>query len=711
MASLSAQAFDATVRHQVFLERLKAGQAADLTPYLREIDQFIRLKLTSGELTGYARQKLVVLLDGIDKMIAGELAKFEKGLLVNLNNLAVSESIFEAKSLTSAVNNDLFEAVVPDARQVRAAVFSSPLSVRGAQGGLLMEPFIKNWSTAQKAALVGAIRQGAFEGQTNAQIIQAIRGTKALGYKNGILGQTARQSEAMVRTAIQAVSGFARQATLVENSDLVKSYQWVSTLDNKTSEICQALSNRTWKVGEGPTPPAHINCRSTIVPVLDDRFKFLKEGATQSSQFGPVDANESFFSWLKKQPAAFQDATIGPTYAKLLRDGGLSAERFAKLRLSKNFKPLTLAEMQKLEPLAFQKAGIGINAATGRPISAVPPAPKAKPSVTSFNGPGAAVKQTAWANEWRKAGTFDTPRLATLANRLDDPGNFNLLKEGAYYSHFSKSINMGRHKPAEIYGRAVFRHEWGHYFDHMLGNIARNTGHFLHKVMDRFAGGLASGGPFISGMKVAAKALAADSKFLKSLGKRAYQATSTNKRIRVFPQNRINGAWQRLARGVDELGSDAVYFMGQDAKRNLAKSDHLIAKIWRELDRKGGLSMTDNVLFQEAVKHNDFSLLFSNRGKYLRTWMGDDVFPGFSDLIGAITNEEIGGYGWGFGHGKAYYADRLIENMGTEAFANMTDLLMARASNPVLDELIRVLVPNYANWYDELIDVLNGKMK
>jgi hypothetical protein len=112
-----------------------------------------------------------------------------------------------------------------------------------------------------------------------------------------------------------------------------------------------------------------VNCRSTIVPVLDERFAFLRKGATQQSQFGPVDAKLTYFEWLKQQPAAFQDAAIGKAKGQLLRNGGLSAQRFAELQLSRNFKPLTLLEMQRLEPLAFERAGIEINPDTGRVIS------------------------------------------------------------------------------------------------------------------------------------------------------------------------------------------------------------------------------------------------------------------------------------------------------------------------------------------------------
>lgn len=52
------------------------------------------------------------------------------------------------------------------------------------------------------------------------------------------------------------------------------------------------------------------------------------------------------------------DIAIGTTRAKLLRSGGLSAERFAELQLGTNFQPLTLDEMRRLEPKAFARAGI-----------------------------------------------------------------------------------------------------------------------------------------------------------------------------------------------------------------------------------------------------------------------------------------------------------------------------------------------------------------
>lgn len=56
----------------------------------------------------------------------------------------------------------------------------------------------------------------------------------------------------------------------------VESYEIVATLDNKTSDICQAMDGKVfrmsdWEVGV-TAPPFHPWCRSTTVPAFDDDF-------------------------------------------------------------------------------------------------------------------------------------------------------------------------------------------------------------------------------------------------------------------------------------------------------------------------------------------------------------------------------------------------------------------------------------------------------
>jgi SPP1 gp7 family putative phage head morphogenesis protein len=353
---------NATIRHAVFLEQLKSGEVAKFGPFLKEIDRSIRERLTRTDLTDYTAARLERMLREVDSLLLGIFNSFSDKLNLDLIDIANYEAEFEATSLTRAAPVGVsFDAAVPGAAAIRAAILTNPLSVRDSDGGKLLKSFIDGFATTERQRITGAIRQGFFEGQTNFQIIKNIRGTKALQYNDGILAITNRNASAVVRTAVQHVATQARMETLKENSDVVLAVEWVSTLDSKTTAVCRSLDGHRYPLREGPRPPIHINCRSTVVAVT--RFSDLfGKGSTRASigRAGPqqVRADLSYYDWLKQQPAAFQDMAIGPVRAKLLRGGGLSIERFSELQLDRNFKALTLTEMKKLEPIAFEKAGL-----------------------------------------------------------------------------------------------------------------------------------------------------------------------------------------------------------------------------------------------------------------------------------------------------------------------------------------------------------------
>lgn len=352
--------YDAEVRHGVFLERLKSGEVAKFAPFLKQIDKAIRERLSGDDITDFTRARLEKLLEAVDGLLLGIFTAYTEQLNLDLIDLAQYEASFEASTL-SQIGPATFEAVVPAVAQIRAAVLTNPLSVRGADGGKLLDAFIQGWASTERNRVVNAIRQGFFEGQTNSEIVKAIRGTKALQYKDGILATTDRNASAIVRTAVQHVATQARMETLKENSDVVQAVEWVSTLDSRTTPTCKSLDGKRFKIDEGPRPPIHINCRSTVVPITRFSELFGKD-ATRASKGADgakqVDASLSYYEWLKSQPASFQDAALGKARAKLFRDGGLNAERFSALQLDRQFKPLTLDQMRKLEPLAFERAGL-----------------------------------------------------------------------------------------------------------------------------------------------------------------------------------------------------------------------------------------------------------------------------------------------------------------------------------------------------------------
>ena len=368
---------DIITRHQVFLEGLKtqfAGEFSAVLPKLEAGIEEVLNTLKTQSMSSLTKRELNQLLRDLRGAQVDMVVKNETAFHKKMKEFAGYESGFEARALTSTIGEALkrLSLVVPSAEQAYTKALESPLSATGT----LLDPFVSSWGEKHIEGVNNAVRLAWGEGRTVGQLMQQIRGTKALNYKDGLVQASRRQAEAVARTAVQHVSAASRDATWERNKDVVVGYIWVSTLDSSTTAVCRSLDQRKFKLGEGPKPPIHINCRSTTIADLGPEFEFLDKGATRSSQNGYVSAYKNpYYAWLKNQPPTFQDAVIGPTRAKLLRDGGLTAKRFAELNLNRSFQPLTLEQMQKLEPEAFRKAGITLKGGNGGKGGGGPPPP------------------------------------------------------------------------------------------------------------------------------------------------------------------------------------------------------------------------------------------------------------------------------------------------------------------------------------------------
>jgi len=359
MPATPAELIQIESRHSVYLEGLKTHEVNELRGFLKEMDADIRKRLGGKDLTAFTRARLERLLSRVAQDIAIIMTELSGATVERAVALGVYESGFEQRALSEVVINYDFDT--PTAGQVRSAIMSAPLMVQGPAGGLLMEGFLASTSTDVQNRLTAAIRLGYAQGETTPQILQRLRGTRARGFKDGALGVVNRNIEAAVRTSLQHAASQGRQATWNNSRDIVKEVMWVSSLDGRTSVTCQSLDGRRFPIDSGPRPPIHYNCRSTTAAVLDERFATLEQGATRAARdpatgrIESVPAKQSYYAWLKNQPEAFQNSVIGKGRAKLLRDGGLSTQRFSELQLDKTFKPRTLDQIRELEPVAFNR--------------------------------------------------------------------------------------------------------------------------------------------------------------------------------------------------------------------------------------------------------------------------------------------------------------------------------------------------------------------
>ncbi|WP_413730805.1 minor capsid protein [Sodalis sp. RH22] len=349
---------DNSILIQSLIERLKASQGTELTTLYNE------LRTSSG----YVLQEYdgVINTMGQRDEISKQLAKamyspvdeYAKQLLDLCDQLSGDVAQLEHNSLASIPG--MPGLVVPDTEKIIRQVHNRPMSIRNWRGELLLDPFIKDWESLTLTAANNAVLRAWREGQTIQQLTTALRGTRALKGADGIIGQYVKNADAIARTSIQHTATVAREAFFDANGDVVDKVQFVATLDSRTTAVCRSLDGREFHVNAGPRPPLHIRCRSTIIPVLADSAlnDILSEGETQASAGGYVDSSETYYQWLSRQPDAQQDMILGKARATLLRDGGLSAEKFAALQLDKNFEALTLEQMRQLAPEAFNRAGI-----------------------------------------------------------------------------------------------------------------------------------------------------------------------------------------------------------------------------------------------------------------------------------------------------------------------------------------------------------------
>ena len=365
---MSDSIIDLAIRQQIYLEGLKANQARDLSGISEEMRNNIRGVLNSIEvenLNELNTRQLNTLLVELQAAHTAASTPYMARIMEDLQEIAAFAQGLEISQAASIETGDLppIAFAAPAAGNAYSRALRQPINATGD----LLGDFVERWPRADAMRIRKAVRVAWAQGQTAQEVVRSIVGTRSNNFADGALEVSRRHAMTVVNTSVQHVANAARQEVWENNSDVVMGYHWVATLDRRTTNQCKSLEELYgvgkdfFKTGQGPLPPIHPNCRSTTAPKLDSRYDFLDEGSTRASsgvRNQEVSGNLTYYSWLRQQPASFQNVALGRQRARLFRDGGLSSRRFAELNLDRNFKPLTLAQMREIEPEAFTAAGL-----------------------------------------------------------------------------------------------------------------------------------------------------------------------------------------------------------------------------------------------------------------------------------------------------------------------------------------------------------------
>jgi SPP1 gp7 family putative phage head morphogenesis protein len=327
------------------LKQIKAGEAVVIAPQTRKRLRAIikQAKDSLNTWSGATARDFKKELQGITLLqrdfIVNELKKVTASGDVPINSVAISPKYAESVIMTDPTQINIFTT-----EQFKEDAFKrfgvGKFELTATQGSAITLPNGKTVNKAFRGITVSsqeklrlAIDSGVYSGKTSQQIARQLVGklnfadlgplsVKQLAASGGELTKVANhQIQTIVRTSVNQVQNQASQAVYAANSKVAPKYEYVATLDSKTTPICQRLDGKQFEYNKGPTPPQHFNCRSTTVPVVD--FKKLQKDYpsleeppataldTRPSITGRVPQGQAYGDWLLNQDRELQIKTLG----------------------------------------------------------------------------------------------------------------------------------------------------------------------------------------------------------------------------------------------------------------------------------------------------------------------------------------------------------------------------------------------------------------
>lgn len=223
--NLSSILADQAATRVLRMQRYAAGQQKLVIRLLEDLEGKLALELEAANIPGvaaasYQRTRLTNLLKSTRETIRNAYREVNSESKKSAFGLVKVEHDFMIQAAEDAIGVNI-TGVTLSSQQLRS--IASDTLIQGAPS--------KEWWGKQASDLqqrfTNTVRDGMLRGETNQQLVQRVRGTKALEYKDGVMNTSYRNAESLVRTSVMAVSNEARTTIYEENTDIIKGVQWL----------------------------------------------------------------------------------------------------------------------------------------------------------------------------------------------------------------------------------------------------------------------------------------------------------------------------------------------------------------------------------------------------------------------------------------------------------------------------------------------------
>jgi len=332
----------AEAAHSTFINRVAAGNAKKVAPFLEEAEAYIVDRLAREGDTIRNQARLNAILRDVRSRLNEIYTEWEELRNADIAEVGSYEAQFQF-DLIGRFTDDSPELAVPSDEQILRAAATEPLNIGRAGSAVSFESMLREWKSSEIRLTNGTINSGFALGQTTSEITTRIR--------RDVMTISRRDSDSVVLTATNHMSNAAKVETYKENQDIVIGYRLIAVLDGRTTQQCKSWDQTVvlWEDEFQPSPPFHWRCRTQQVPELSEEFAKFDRGATRSAKGSgggeKTSSTKQYYDWLKTQPASFQDDALGRERGLIFRNAGLTPEEFRKASVDRLGQPLTIAEM------------------------------------------------------------------------------------------------------------------------------------------------------------------------------------------------------------------------------------------------------------------------------------------------------------------------------------------------------------------------------
>ena len=419
---------------KIDIRQQRAAAGVVISPQTRKMLRAVIAQSKAGmdRWSKSATRQMIKEIEGLAKVQVGfienELKKVVKSGSVPINSVAVSQ-----RYATSFVKTDPTQINIFTSKQFTEDDFikfgAGKFELTARQGAMMtlpngqtVEKAFRGIATRNQELLARNIRAGVFSGETTQQIARRLAGRINFDFEGNArqaalaggdaIKVASHQIQTIVRTSVNQVTNQASQSVYAANKKVSPKYQYVATLDSKTSAICQRLDGQKFEYNKGVLPPQHFNCRSTTVPVVDfdglqKKYPDLEKPPTtkldtRPSKTGRVPQDTQYGDWLLDADRELQVKTLGSEgkvriFKKLAKKEGSGHAALRKMIRNDG----TEVSLEKLQQL------YGKTAVVAQAVETIPAVVAAK-APTSITSP---TMTTEGVDEWlasNKLGNIQT---------------------------------------------------------------------------------------------------------------------------------------------------------------------------------------------------------------------------------------------------------------------------------------------------------------